>query len=337
MLGQSPRFLETLDAVRRASRFDVPVLLEGESGTGKELAARAIHYDSRRSGSPFVPVNCGALSDSLIENELFGHHPGAFTDARTTAPGLLKAAHRGSLFLDEIDALSPRGQVALLRFLQDQTFRPLGAVKDETVDVRLIAASNRALALLATRGEFRTDLLFRIKLMHIELPPLRDRTGDARLLAQHIVSELSRKYGSEPRRLSTATLDWFDDYTWPGNIRELEHTIHSGFIACDGEEIVIPVPPTGMVVRWRRSEHTDSTRSYSSAKAAALDMFNREFLTRALARCEGNVTVAAAMMQKDRRVLGRLLQRYGLDAHEFRARRDAVGLPRATRKEREAG
>ena len=173
MVGQSFAFREMLRLITRMAACDAPVLIEGETGTGKELAARAIHYQSARRDRPFIPVNCGAIPDSLIESELFGHRKGAFTDAKDNQPGLVTLAEGGTLFLDEIDALSPKGQVTLLRFLQDQEFRPLGARHVEHGNVRILAASNASLPLLAEKGAFRSDLLYRLRILCLELAPLR--------------------------------------------------------------------------------------------------------------------------------------------------------------------
>jgi transcriptional regulator with PAS, ATPase and Fis domain len=244
MIGASPAFRLIECLIGKMAVYDAPVLIEGETGTGKELAARAIHYNSERRDRPFVPVNCGALPDSLIESELFGHRRGAFTDARHDQPGLVSLAHFGTLFLDEVDALTPKAQVTLLRFLQDQQYRPLGSRREERVDVRVIAASNRPLSDLVGAGGFRSDLLYRLKLMHLQLPPLRERTGDIALLARHFVEVGSARFRRDVRPLADETLDWFERYAWPGNIRELEHVVYHGLLLCEGDAIVIAPPAT---------------------------------------------------------------------------------------------
>src|SRR4051794_9775510 len=187
MIGQSEAFSALRQLVEKVATYDVPVLIEGETGTGKELAARAIHYHSARRDRPFVPVNCGALQDTLLESELFGHRRGAFTDARHDQAGLVALAHSGTLFLDEVDALTPKAQVTLLRFLQDQQYRPLGGGREERADVRIIAAGNRSLETLVEDGGFRIDLLYRLKLMQLRLPPLRERKGDVLVLSEHFI------------------------------------------------------------------------------------------------------------------------------------------------------
>ncbi len=316
-VGQSPAFLSALRLLARIARFDVPALIEGETGTGKELAARFVHYESARRDQPFVPVNCGALPETLVENELFGHERGAYTDARQSSAGLIGLADGGSLFLDEIDALSPKAQVALLRFLQDQRYRPVGAAHDRRVDVRVIAASNQRLTNLARGGAFRSDLLFRIKVMSVELPPLRARGDDARLLADHFLDECSRRYNTAPKHLHASTLAWLESHDWPGNVRELENFIHRGFVLTEGSEL-LPPDATGPI--FVAQEDAADTEHYRTAKAAAISAFDRQFLRRLLAKACGNVTQAARAAGKDRRALGRLLKKYGIRPDDFQAR-----------------
>jgi DNA-binding NtrC family response regulator len=312
MVGGSPAYRELTALVARIAQYDVPVLIEGETGTGKELAARAIHYNSPRQAHPFVPVNCGAIPDSLFESELFGHRRGAFTDARDDQPGLVVLAHRGTLFLDEVDSLSPKGQVSLLRFLQDQQYRPVGGRAVVQGDVRLIAASNRNLSELCAAGQFRDDLLYRLKLMYVRVPPLRERVGDAALLAHHFVVLGSRRFGKLQKPISAATLDWFDRYAWPGNVRELEHLIYREFLMLDGPEIAIAAP----AVLVPNALSPDLT--YREAKAAAIEAFERQFLTTLMARADGRISVAARMVRTERRHLGRLLKRYQIAADRVR-------------------
>jgi two-component system, NtrC family, response regulator GlrR len=311
LLGQSPIFLAALEVLTRLARFDVPVLIEGETGTGKELAARAVHYQSPRKDRPFVPVNCGALPEALFENELFGHERGAYTDARESTRGLITLADGGTLFLDEIDALSPKAQVSLLRFLQDQRYRPLGAPSDRRADVRIIAATNQCLDLLATQGHFRSDLLFRIKVMFVELPPLRLRDGDAKLLAEHFLDVCAQRFNAPRKRLAKSTVAWLGRYEWPGNVRELENTIVRECLMTDEHLLVFPdksAPAT----------QSAAGLSYAAAKAAALAEFDRRFLRESLIRAGGNVTRAAGDVQKDRRAFGRLVKKYGLNVRDFR-------------------
>jgi DNA-binding NtrC family response regulator len=293
--------------IAKVAAYDAPVLIEGETGTGKELAARAIHYGGARKAGPFVPVNCGALPDSLIESELFGHRRGAFTDAHSDQPGLVTLAHLGTLFLDEVDALSAKAQVTLLRFLQDQQYRPVGSRREERADVRVVAASNRPLDVLVGENRFRLDLLYRLKLMQIRLPPLRERHGDVELLAKHFVNVGAARFGCAPRPLCRDTLRWFERYRWPGNVRELEHLVYHGLLLYEGRAVSIPPPPS---VTATPSE--EMPRNYRSAKDQAIAEFEHAYLTELIAKARGNVSVAARLAKTERRHLGRLLKKHGI-------------------------
>jgi DNA-binding NtrC family response regulator len=308
MIGRSPAFRTVLALIDKMARYDAPALIEGETGTGKELAARAIHYGSRRRDRPFVPVNCGALPDTLIENELFGHRRGAFTDAREDYAGLVALADSGTLFLDEIDTLTPRGQVTLLRFLQDHHYRPLGGRGPQAVDVRVIAATNVDLARAATEGRFRQDLLYRLNLLYLRLPPLRERHGDPPLLADHFLDAVSARFHVAKRPLHDATLRWFDAYAWPGNVRELENVVSRALLLTDDPVLRIAAPPD-----CAADASSDAPRSYRESKARAVAAFEVRFLTQLMARTQGNITIAAALVGTERRHLGRLLKRHGLD------------------------
>lgn len=307
MIGQSAAFRFVQALIEKIAAFDAPVLIEGETGTGKELAARAIHYRGARRDRPFVPVNCGALLDQLIENELFGHRRGAFTDARDNQPGLVELARGGTLFLDEIDTLTPKGQVTLLRFLQDQQFRPLGGHREQQADVRVIAASNRSLEHQVEAGEFRLDLLYRLKLLYLALPPLRERCGDIPLLAEHFVGVGSARFQKPAIPLAAATLSWFERYQWPGNIRELENLILREFLLADGAQISIPPPSSALFTGPAR----DGVQlNYRLAKHQAIKEFESRFLSRLIEQANGNVSAAARICGTERRYLGRLLKKY---------------------------
>ena len=305
MIGESETFRAVRALIDKVAPFDAPVLIEGETGTGKEIAARAIHYKGARREGPFVPVNCGALPDQLIENELFGHHRGAFTDAREGQQGLLALARGGTVFLDEVDTLTPKGQVTLLRFLQDQKFRPLGGGREQQADVRIVAASNRSLDRQVERGEFRLDLLYRLKLMHLRLPPLRERQGDIALLAEHFISVGSARFGKPVRSLDPTTLAWFESYDWPGNIRELENLVHREFLLAEGVQISIPAPPAVLA-----AAPADATLNYRRAKIQAITEFECRFLAQLIKQANGNVSAAARIGGTERRHLGRLLKKY---------------------------
>lgn len=319
MLGQSKVFLETIKLISKVASYDAPVLIEGETGTGKELAARAIHYNGARRDRPFVPVNCGAIPDLLIENELFGHRKGAFTDARDDQLGLIAHAHSGTLFLDEVDALTPKGQVTLLRFLQDQHYRPVGSRLEQKADVRIIAASNVPLVKLTEAALFRMDLLYRLKILFLELPPLRERKGDPELLAKHFMQASSERFGTGVKTIHEDTLEWFNWYAWPGNVRELENTVYRALLLA--EESVIRIPPINQTQaeRWTVVDRRKSMfegLDYIRAKAKAIDEFERKYLGSLMRKSRGNVTEAARTAGTERRCLGKLLRKYRIDKYQ---------------------
>jgi two-component system response regulator GlrR len=318
MIGGSPAFRQVERMLRKIADYDTAVLIEGETGTGKELAARSVHYLSARRGMPFVPVNCGAIPDTLIENELFGHRRGAFTGASDSRQGLIAQAEGGTLFLDEVDALSPRAQVTLLRFMQDQEYRPLGCAHAEWGNVRIIAASNAHLLKLAETGEFRADLLFRLKVLAVELPPLRERHGDVELLAQHYLRKFSHKYGKPAKSLNADTLAWMNKYDWPGNVREIEHLIHREFLLGEGTTIQLHVESRDIDRRKRPDRRgIDLNAGFGAAKAQAIAEFELRFLQQLLFLSDGNITHAAKLAGKERRALGKLLKKHGLDRGDF--------------------
>ena len=322
MIGASPIFLRALGAIRRIANCDAPVLIQGETGTGKELAARAVHYFSGRRDYPFIPVNCGALPDSLIENELFGHEKGAFTDAKESAPGLIAQADGGTLFLDEIDTLSPKAQIALLRFLQDRHYRPVGGKQLRAANVRLVAAANVNLALAVAAKQFREDLWFRIDVLSISLPPLREREADTVLLARHFLQKLCRESGTA-KRFHPDTLAWLARQSWPGNVRQLQNVIQRGFFLADSD--VIALHSAAPVVERRRAmdrRRHDFGDGFGIGKGRAIAHFERAFVDWALRESRGNVSAAARRAGKERRAFGKLLKKYGIDTRDYRADND---------------
>jgi two-component system, NtrC family, response regulator GlrR len=312
LIGQSPAFQEIVRLVARMAACDAPVLIEGETGTGKELVARAIHYQSARKEMPFIPVNCGAIPDSLFENELFGHRKGAFTDAKDNQPGLVTLAEGGTLFLDEVEALTPKGQVTLLRFLQDQEFRPLGARHLEHGNVRVLAASNASLPLLTERGSFRADLLYRLRILCLELTPLRERKGDVEHLATWFLEACGKRFGQGAKLLHPETLAWMERYHWPGNIRELENLLYREYLLSEGPVIQIERPKGMPPLAQARPGPSAGELTFHSAKARAVESFERDYLSSLLNLAGGNVSLAAKLAGKERRSLGKLLKKYGL-------------------------
>jgi two-component system response regulator GlrR len=309
IVGTSPAHASMLAQLERIAATEAPALIEGETGSGKELAARVIHYGGLRSARPFVPVNCGALPETLIESELFGHERGAFTDARHARTGLVAEANGGTLFLDEIDALSSKAQVTLLRFLQDQRYRPLGTSREHTTDVRVVAASNRPLAALVAEGSFRPDLMYRLKILHVVLPPLRERVGDIELLVAHFIRRFSAKYSLPMKTLSSETLQWLRSQRWPGNIRELENWVHREFLMGGSAP-----SQQDRVLKTATAEDWDDSGllRFQVAKAEAVRQFEQDYLQRAMRQADGNVTRAAQMVGKERRAFGKLLKKHGI-------------------------
>jgi DNA-binding NtrC family response regulator len=320
MAGEAPAFRRMVDSLPRYASQDGTVLIVGETGTGKELCARAIHGLGQRSGGPFVAVDCGALPDQLLENELYGHARGAFTDARTDACGLVGMAEGGVLFLDEVDALSPVAQAKLLRFLQERSYRPLGGDRFIEADVRVLAATNRDLAALVEERRFRADLYFRLNVLRIEIIPLRQRPGDIPLLARHFLRRVAgdRAGGtsSPERRLSDAALQKLGRYHWPGNVRELENVLVRALVRAapnapeidEGDiDLAVTAAPAAMAPP---ADPAPRDESFRLAKARAVAEFERVFVREMLHRHGGNITRAARAAGKDRRAFGRLVKKY---------------------------
>jgi two-component system response regulator GlrR len=318
LIGESDAFRRALRLIEKIAACDATTLVHGETGTGKELAARAIHYLGTRADYPFIPVNCGAIPDTLIENELFGHRRGAFTDAREAQRGLVAQADGGTLFLDEVDALSPKGQVTLLRFLQDLHYRPVGGQREERADVRVIAATNVDLGALADKKVFRLDLLYRLNVLSVPVPALRARGGDAELLAEHFIRIYSTRYGRPAKPLHPDSLRWIRAYHWPGNVRELENLVHREYLLSDGPAIEIELALLGAPADEAGAPGApEAPFDFNRAKARAIAQFEREFLARALSETGGNVSLAARRCGKERRSFGRLLKKHGIDKSEF--------------------
>lgn len=311
LAGHSGAFLRTVDAIARLARVDVPVLLCGETGTGKELAARAIHYLSRRRDRPFVPVDCGALPETLFAGELFGHMRGAFTDARQDTPGLIAQAEGGMLLFDEIHVLSLNSQAVLLRFLQDFQFRALGGRQSRHADVRIVVASNRDLHREVAAQTFREDLLYRLNVATIRMPSLRERADDIPELVELCTARFCNRYGRTPCCFDDASLAWMQAQPWRGNVRELDNFVQRCLLASDGA--VAHIDPDGV-----GSVPGGEDLPFNEARALALDAFEKRYLKRVLASNHGNVTAAAHQAGKERRVFGRLLKKHGIARDDYR-------------------
>lgn len=252
IIGESPAMIKIYDLIKRIAGTSSNVLITGESGTGKELVAKAIHRQSPRKDLPFVVVNCGGVPESLIESELFGYKKGAFTGAATNRIGLVEAAQGGTLFLDEIGELSPVLQVKLLRLVQEKTIKLVGGTEDIPVDVRILSATNRDLEKMVIDGTFREDLYYRLNVLPIRIPPLRERKEDVPILAHYFLSKFCRQFGKQIRKISSYAMDILNNYDFPGNVRELEHIIERG-VALEASSIILPDSLT--LATYKRSQH----------------------------------------------------------------------------------
>jgi DNA-binding NtrC family response regulator len=312
LIGESPSFLTEVEKISQIAKLKANVLLTGETGTGKELYARAIHYSSPRGRQPFMPVNCGAIPAELVENELFGHEKGAFTSAVSLQTGLIEEANGGTLFLDEIDCLPVLAQVKLLRFLQEKEYRPLGSPKMKQANVRVIAASNANLEEAVGHGKVRQDLFYRLNIISITLPPLRERKEDIPLLAHHFLAKYGRECEKEICGFSREALHLLMVYHWPGNVRELEHAIERACVLCVGRRIEVDdllLSNTGLD---RRRE------SLQEAKAKEIARFEKNYIQGVLSVCKGNITHAAQVAQKNRRAFWQLIQKHDIDVGRFK-------------------
>jgi DNA-binding NtrC family response regulator len=312
LVGESEAFLRTLEKIRLFAGTGATVLITGETGTGKELFARAIHYHGVRRGQPFIPVNCGALPDALIENELFGHSKGAYTDAASTEKGLVAEADRGTLFLDEIDALSCPAQAKLLRFLQRGEYRPVGCARSAHADVRVVVASNADLLALVQEKRFREDLFYRLHVLSVTIPPLRQRLGDIPLLVAHFAAHYGRTQGYGPVSVSEDALRKLLAHTWPGNIRELEGVLQRAVLHSGGATIEADHVELAGAMATEKASGT-----LSQAKMAAMQEFERTYLINLLRVHHGNVTHAAKAAGKERRTFQRLLTKHQLHRSRF--------------------
>jgi len=312
IIGESPAFLDKVWCVPRFARCDAPVLISGESGTGKEIFARAIHYLSPRAEQPFVPVNCGALPENLVESEIFGHKRGAFTGAASDQAGLICEAEGGTLFLDEIDCLTPQAQVKLLRFLQDGEYRSLGSHQILRANIRVIAAANADFSDIVREGKFREDLFYRLNVLALALPALRERPGDILLLTHDFLEKQAAIMETPRKKLSLAALNRLVGHSWPGNVRELQNVLVRAIVLCDRDSIEasdLDLPDEGPAAE---------DQSFRTMKSRVVWRFEHDFLAAVLRAHEGNITRAAFAAKKNRRAFWQLLRKHHLLAHAGR-------------------
>ena len=312
LIGVDPKWTKILELIGRVAPTDASVLITGESGTGKELVAEAIHRNSRRRDGPFVKVNLGGISSTLFESEMFGHVKGAFTDARADRKGRFELADGGTIFLDEIGEIDPPSQVKLLRVLQDRSYEVLGSSHTRTVDVRVIAATNRDLGELVAKGQFREDLLYRLNLIAVHLPPLRERRGDTPLLARHFLDLCARTYRTGPASIGDRALAWLQDQPWPGNIRQLKQTIERAVLVLDGARLDVAdlVALSGLEQREARGGS-----ALPSPGSMTLDEMEQAMIVKCMRHYEGNVTRVSEALGLSRAALYRRFEKYGLDPH----------------------
>jgi two-component system response regulator PilR (NtrC family) len=312
IIGKSARMLEVFETIRKIADSPSTAMITGESGTGKELVARAIHYNSQRRGRPFTSVNCGAIPENLMESELFGHLKGAFTGAVANKMGLFQAAEGGTLFLDEITEIPPLLQVKLLRAVQEREIRRVGDTRDVKVDVRLIAASNRNLEEAVADGDLREDLFYRLNVIPIHLPPLRERREDIPLLVSHFVQKFARQLGREVRGVAPEALAVLERYHWPGNIRELENVIERAIVLGGGDTLAAEALPES-VRRERPAKGLDVELPDEGMDLdATLEELERRYLQRALDRTRGVQTKAAELLRMTFRQFRYKLQKHGM-------------------------
>jgi two-component system, NtrC family, response regulator len=308
IIGRDPKMLKILDLIGRVSATDASVLITGESGTGKEMIAAAIHRNSRRRNAPFVKVNLGGISLPLFESEMFGHVKGAFTDARQDRRGRFELANGGTIFLDEIGDLDPNSQVKMLRVLQDRTYEALGSSHSRTVDVRVISATNRNLTEMVGQGTFREDLLYRLNLIAIHLPPLRERVTDIPLLAQYFFSGIAGLYGREALQISDAALNWLQSLTWQGNIRQLKQLIERAILVSSKE--VLEVEDFLLPLEMEASE--TGKEALPDVGRMTLDDMEKAMIIKSLKHYDGNISRVAEALGLSRAALYRRFEKYGI-------------------------
>jgi two-component system response regulator AtoC len=311
IISRNSRMKEIFTLIRKVCDYKTTVLILGESGTGKELIAKAIHYNSNRSHAPFIPLNCGAIPENLLESELFGHMKGAFTDATMDKPGLFELANGGTLFLDEMGEMSFPLQVKLLRVLQEGEIRRVGASTSRKIDVRVISATSKVLSREVADGRFRGDLFYRLNVFSIDLPPLRERLEDIPLLVEHFLTKYTAKLGIRAPRLTPEALKCLMGYSWPGNIRELENCIERGLVLAEGAIDVDSLPD---VIRGRAGGgYSDEIPADCLSLKVAEEMIERRLIRKALEQTKGNRTHAARILEISHRSLLYKLKEYAIN------------------------
>jgi len=316
IVSKNEKMQSIFEMIQKVAQYKSTILITGESGTGKEVVARALHYHSDRSQAPFMPVNCGAIPENLLESELFGHSKGAFTDAIRTKKGLFEEADGGTLFLDEIGELPPQLQVKLLRVLQDGEIRRVGEAKAIQIDVRIVAATVKDLVKEVNEGRFRDDLFYRLNVVPVHIPPLRERKEDIPLLVTHFIKKHGQSLGKNITGIDPKALEALINYKWYGNVRELENTIERGMVLADGENIELENLPHDIQNFEERVEVTPlSEEEYSIKKASKA--LETTLIRRALKKTKGNHTHAARLLEISHRALLYKIKEYGIIESEL--------------------
>jgi two-component system response regulator AtoC len=310
IIGQSRPMLEVFEMVRKVAPTEANIFISGESGTGKELVARSIHANSPRFNHSFVPVDCASLPETLLESELFGHEKGAFTGAYTVRPGLFEYANGGTIFLDEVGELAPNIQVKLLRVLQEHKVRRLGGREEIAIDIRIISASNRDLAAAVGKKEFRDDLFYRLNVISLPLPPLRERSDDIDLLAGHFLRQFGKAVINRATRISDEAMNRLKQYRWPGNVRELQNTIERAVSLCEGDVILVSDLPEHIRNTGTPLVTDSMNLSLREARRHWMEPLEKEYLQKLLGRHGGNISEAARAAEIDRQTIYRLLKKY---------------------------
>lgn len=323
MIGRSKNIQEVFDIVENIAATSSTVLIMGESGTGKEMIAQAVHKRSKRSKKPFIVINCSAIPETLLESELFGHRKGSFTGATGDKKGLFEEADNGTIFLDEIGEIPPSVQVKLLRVLQEGEFRPVGGTQNRNVDVRLIAATNKNLYKEVKEGHFREDLYYRLNVITVNLPALRERPEDIPILAYHFLKKNAEKTGKQVEKISVDALQALYSYKWVGNVRELENVMERAVVLTNSESIqATDLPPRVLGQSfYLTDEYSDAGFSrfpYQEAKEKAISSFNQSYITNLLRQANGNLSIAAEKAGMDRSNFKKIVKKYGIDIKQYK-------------------
>ena len=312
IIGNSAPMHEVFETIRKVAPSEANVLITGESGTGKELIARSIHANSPRFNQGFVPVDCASLPETLLESELFGHEKGAFTGAHAERPGLFEFANGGTVFLDEMGELALNIQAKLLRVLQEHKVRRLGGRREIDIDIRIISASNRDLDAAVAKRDFRDDLFYRLNVVSIELPPLRERPGDIPLLAGHFLQEFGKSMIRPVKRVSPEAMERLESYRWPGNVRELQNVIERALSMCEGDIISASDLPDHLCGSGERPAADPASLPLREARRHWLEPLEKEYLEKLLRKHGGNISKAARAAEIDRQTIYRMLRKYGI-------------------------